>query len=331
LSTQQQCLHLTHQNLSASAKAARNKSNAPDVDVSTEDYLTCETKDFVEIAIKADVFYQIDDAEKVLLIVGKGNVSSLVRETAIACLNSIIRSTSLAEVAQSKEVNAKSQKKEGQQFFDKVHDEFISKLHDSFNEHFGINISNIRIESFKLLNSDLSLNISKQALLTAQTESQLANLAGQTEIATAQQKRDAEVAKIRAEGDATKVRTEVDAKNRATMETAKAEADSTLIKARAEAQALEFRAEAEAKAIALKAEAEAKRSEMIAKTPIGSQLAMFQVYADMIKSSTAGVQKVVYMPVDNANNPLNFMSTAGNGLLQSINPLALPAPEKGRK
>ena len=35
--------------------------------------LVCETKDFVEIGIKADVFYRIGDAAKVLLVVGKVN------------------------------------------------------------------------------------------------------------------------------------------------------------------------------------------------------------------------------------------------------------------
>jgi regulator of protease activity HflC (stomatin/prohibitin superfamily) len=88
-------------------------------------------------------------------------------------------------------------------------------------DQFGINISNIRIESFKLMNPELSANISKQALMTAQTETQLANLAGQTEIALAQQRRDAEVNRIKAEGDSTRLKTETDARNRTTMETAK--------------------------------------------------------------------------------------------------------------
>ena len=41
-------------------------------------------------------------------------------------------------------------------FFDKVHDEFIAKLHDTFVEKFGIEITNIRIESFKINNKELS-------------------------------------------------------------------------------------------------------------------------------------------------------------------------------
>lgn len=106
-------------------------------------------------------------------------------------------------------------------FFDKVHDEFISKLHDTFIEHYGIEITNIRIESFRIINQELANNISKQAFVTAQTETQLANLSGQSEIATAQQRRDAEVARIKAEGEAVRLKTETDAKNRAILESAR--------------------------------------------------------------------------------------------------------------
>jgi regulator of protease activity HflC (stomatin/prohibitin superfamily) len=126
-------------------------------------------------------------------------------------------------------------------FFDKVHDEFLSKLHDSFMEQYGIDMCNIRIESFKIINQELAANISKQVLTTTQTTSQLANLAGQTEIATAEQKRNAEVARIKAEGESVRLRTENDAKNRAVTDTAKSDADAQLVRARAEAQALEIK------------------------------------------------------------------------------------------
>jgi len=299
LSTQQQCLHLV------------------DPKYAKDGILSCETKDFVEIGLKADVFYKIADAEKVLLVVGKENVAQLVRETAVATLNSIIRSTSLAEVAQNKEFAAKSEKNSLQEkketgnapmFFDKVHDEFISKLHDSFMDHYGISITNIRIESFKIMNQELATSISKQAFTTAQTETQLANLAGQTEIATAQMKRDSEVNRIKAEGDSLRLKTDTDAKNRSIMDSAKAEADATVVRAKAEATAVEVRAQAEAKSILLKAEAESKRAEMLSNTPLGGQIQMYQMYAAMVRDSLAGVEKIIYMPTDAMNNPLSFMN-----------------------
>jgi len=279
-----------------------------------EHILSCETKDFVEIGIKADIFYRIVEAEKVLLIVGKDNVIPLVRETSIATLNSIVRNTSLAEVAQNKEVTAKTQRgveSDGTTpkqpiFFDKVHDEFISKLHDSFIDRYGIEISNIRIESFKIINQELAKNISQQALVTTQTETQLTNLAAQTEIAIAQQRRDADVARIKAEGDASKLKTETDARNRATMETAKAQAESLLIQAKASSTAMALKADAEAKAILLKAEAEAKRADMLQKTQLGAQISMFQMYAEMVKGSLNNVPKVLYLPADAGHNPFSF-------------------------
>jgi len=302
LSTQQQCAHLVD---------SKDKKDGKEKKI-----LTCETKDFVEIGIKADVFYKIEDPEKVLLVVGKDNIAQLVKETAIATLNSIIRSTALREIAQNKEVTAQSQKKLENQaagfapsapmFFDKVHDEFISKLHDTFLEHYGISVTNIRIESFHILNQELASSISKQAMTTAQTETQLANLASQTEIATAQQQRDADVARIKAEGEAVKLKTETDAKNRSVLEIAKAEADANVIRAKSEASAVELRAQAEAKSILLRGEAEAKRAELLANSPLGPQIQMYQMYADMVKNALGGVEKVIYMPVEMANNPLNF-------------------------
>lgn len=58
MSTQQQSLALMHDDQKGkTSKEAR--------------LLFCETKDFVEIGIRSDVFYKIIDAERVLLVVGK--------------------------------------------------------------------------------------------------------------------------------------------------------------------------------------------------------------------------------------------------------------------
>jgi len=307
----------------------------------SEGLLTCETKDFVEIGLKADVFFKIADPEKTLLVVGQENCALLVRDTAIATLNSIIRSTSLAEVAQNKEIAARSERIANQSkgspyapsaplFFDKVHDEFISRLHDSFMDRFGIEMTNIRIESFRIISTELATNMSKQAFLTAQTESQLSNLAGQTEIATAQQKRDAEVANIKAVGEAVKLQTETDAKNRTILEVARADAEATVVKAKAESQAIELRAQAEAKSILLRAEAEAKRAEMLSQTPLGPQIQLYAMYVEMVKNSVGGVPKVMVMPNDTANNPLNFFSFQ-QGQVPGLTPLLNQPSNTGKK
>lgn len=63
-------------------------------------------------------------------------------------------------------------------FFERAHDEFLNKLHDDFMERYGVDICNIRIESFKIMDDELSDQISKHALTTAQIENEMANLEG---------------------------------------------------------------------------------------------------------------------------------------------------------
>merc|ERR1711981_1397045 len=182
-----------------------------------DDLIIAETKDFVKVGICADIFFSIADASKTVMRVGKDGIQILVMETAIGTLTNIIRSTALNEIAQSQSVaEAPSMKKTEEDikaaqatgqpsapfFFDRAHDEFLARLHDDFLDRYGIEISNIRVASCKIMDPELSASISKQALVTAQTENQLANLKGQTEIATQEQDRDARVAQIAAEQEA---------------------------------------------------------------------------------------------------------------------------------
>merc|ERR1712187_669488 len=140
--------------------------------------------------------------------------------------------TNLCEFAQSQLSSAQSADKNKVQtaeamgqpsaplFFDKAHDEFLARLHDDFIERNGIEISNIRVESFKIMDEELASFISRQAITTAQTENQLANLKGQTEIATAEKERQARVAQIAAEQEARAMMTTTDAQNKTQLEKA---------------------------------------------------------------------------------------------------------------
>ena len=120
----------------------------------------------------------------------------------MATLTNIIRSTALNQIAQSQNVSAASPiediTKEGglstvasmvnkydppppatapmAEFFEKTHDEFMTKLHDDFNLRYGVTISNIRIEAFKIMDDDLAEQISKHALTTAQIENEMVSL-----------------------------------------------------------------------------------------------------------------------------------------------------------
>mmetsp|Transcript_20107 Transcript_20107/g.37869 ORF Transcript_20107/g.37869 Transcript_20107/m.37869 type:complete len:560 (+) Transcript_20107:542-2221(+) len=136
-----------------------------DVDVDS-DLTICETKDLVKVGIRADIFYSISDPEKCIVKIDTDELEDLVRETAIATLTNIIRSTALNQIAQSSNVSAGSPHdqvrgampnfaKSNEQvypsaipvspvrndeeihpppsapmaeFFDKTHDEFMSKV-----------------------------------------------------------------------------------------------------------------------------------------------------------------------------------------------------------
>merc|ERR1719253_92617 len=305
-----------------------------------EEVLICETKDLVKVGIRADVFFAIDDPAKCLVSVGRDQTEVLVRETSIATLTNIIRSTALNEIAQSKLPSAVSEGKlareaQNQQaigasaplFFDKAHDDFLGKLHDDFLAKYGINISNIRIESFKIMDEGLANSISKQAVVTAQTQSQLANLKGETEIATATQEREAQVLKIQADAKAKVLAMSTEAENKMRVANAEATAQARAIEAEraaeaqacavrrqaeAEADAIRLKAEAEAHAIAVKAEAEAKRASQVGATDLGRQLALLGTYAGIVQKSNEGVSKVVYCdPALKPGNPLGLMTLDG--------------------
>merc|ERR1712157_482045 len=135
------------------------------------DLTICETKDLVKVGMRADVFYSIEDPEKCIQKIDTDELEDLVRETAVATLTNIVRSTALNEIAQSKEVSTgrkqsslqvlppptqeqdpvEETKEQTIVFFEKVHDEFLAKLNEDFMERYGVDIANIRIESFKIM------------------------------------------------------------------------------------------------------------------------------------------------------------------------------------
>jgi len=215
-----------------------------------------------------------------------------------------MRSSALNQVALSRVVHAADRADEGVSenkptgplFFDRVHDDFILRLHDNFNSLYGIEISNIRIESFKIINQELSDNISKQAIITAQTETKLANLESQREIATAEMERDSAVARIKVQATALQLTTATTARNQATLANANAKAQALKIEAQGASDALLTRATAESKAIEMKAAAEKKRAQDLSATALGEQLALLGVQSEMVNGAMKGVSKIVYLP-----------------------------------
>mmetsp|Transcript_10612 Transcript_10612/g.15536 ORF Transcript_10612/g.15536 Transcript_10612/m.15536 type:complete len:894 (-) Transcript_10612:464-3145(-) len=232
-------------------------------------------------------------------------------------------------------------------FFEKAHDLFMNKLHDDFKQRYGVDIVNIRIESFKIMDSELAYQISKQALTTAQVENELANLDGQSLILTQKERTTAEVQNINATAEASALKTKLDAENQRKIEAAQAEAEALKIarrakaeaesetivaKARAEAKAAEaeaeamkiatkaeadavlMKADAEAKAISMKAAAESERAQVLSRTELGQQECLLGIYSDMVKQSNSGVEKIVYM-----DSSVNRQSPFALGCLDNLN------------
>ncbi len=173
-------------------------------------------------------------------------------------------------------------------FFERAHDEFLNKLHDDFMERYGVDICNIRIESFKIMDQELSEQISKHALTTAQIENEMANLEGKSLISTTQERTAADVKNINAQAEAEACKTHADAENQRKIEKAKTDAEALRIaaqsKAEMEAEAILTKAKATAEAIRLKAAAEAQRAEMLSNTTLGQQEALLAIYKDMVDS-----------------------------------------------
>ena len=361
LSTKQRSIRLItygadHKIAKSTGKCAKKWEAKFDDD---SDLLVCETKDLVKVGVRADVFYSISDPDKCIHTLNTDELEDLVRETAVATLTNIIRSTALNQIAQSRQISADSaedvvasnvtvvgedekeqdstdsQKAPVTYFFDRAHDEFMTKLHEDFVTRYGVDIANIRMESLKIMDAELANEIAQNCLVTAHVENQLSNLQGQNLIATQKEQTQADCEKIKAVAEAKSQETLANAENLRKIEAAKAEAESrklrTITEAQAEADAILLKARAEAEAIRLKAAAEAERAKLLSKTELGQQQCLFEIYADMIKSSNAGVDKVVYMdPSVNKDSPFALGSLDGlNRDLHSLSKIGIASASHG--
>lgn len=354
LSTKQRSIRLITYNAShklakskdrRSSKDTRNKHKdhsmsewQPQLD-DESDLLICETKDLVKVGVRADVFYSIADPDKCIQTLNTDELEDLVRETAVATLTNIIRSTALNQIAQSRQISAsvteesipeaenvtaldddgspmEQQDTAVSYFFDRAHDEFMTKLHEDFVTRYGVDIVNVRMESLKIMDTELANEIAQNCLTTAHVENQLSNLQGQNLIATQKEQTAADCEKIKAVSEAKAEKTRADAENKRRVDATKAEAESTkfqlITEAQAQADAILLKAKAEAEAIRLKASAEAERAKLLSQTTLGQQQCLFEIYADMVKSSNEGVNKVVYLdPSVNKDSPFSLGSLDG--------------------
>lgn len=283
-----------------------------------------ESSDYVQLAVKADVFYEIKNPESVYSKID--NVVKFISDTAVATLGGIIRNSTLADIGQSsrpafgKVAETKRESKAGEQpltdlqqlpltaptipepsapapsFYAKVHDQFLDELHKHAIESWGIHISNIRIESLKINDVALAKDISSQAVIYAKTQAQLANVDYQSRI----QQTNANIA-------ANTTRTQAAAEANRITQIATAEAEAIQTRAAAEGAA-------ERKRLEEKAEGMATYVEKMSKTDLGKRLAV----GDLQARALQGTQKI-YIPTEGlrALSLLGLFSTPSDTVFAS--------------
>merc|ERR1711964_426433 len=107
-----------------------------------------------------------------------------------------------------------------------VHDQFMSTIHDHILENWGIDISNLRIESLNIADRALAASIANQAVTVSEQEARHLMLSKETEIIT-----------VQANNKARELQIKVDAESMAIRIKATAESEAIVLKARAEKEA----------------------------------------------------------------------------------------------
>jgi len=263
-----------------------------------------ESKDYVQIAVKAAIYYQVADPAKALVTVQ--DIHREIKELGIATLQQIIRSSTLVDIAGTTQISYSESKAEmpqnegGSDFYEKIHDRFMLQLHDVILEQWGIDINNIRIESLRIHDKTLAQSIANQAVQVSQLEAQHMMLAKQSEIK------------------------KVEANNRAMQQKIAVEAETDVIRQRAEADAsaIVSKAKAQREAKILIGEGEAEYSNLVQKTGLGAELAKMQIQAEAIK----GLNQIAYVP--HLPGILNKLGQNGAGIQLSTSAL-MPLNKRG--
>lgn len=256
-----------------------------------------ESSDYVELSITASLFYRVKDPKKALENIQ--DIELQVKETAIATLAGIIRSTSLTEIAQNTTPVYKKTIEQPNKFglkappfYQKVHDMFLQELHDYVLEDWGIEINNIRIESLKINDTRLAKDIAQNAITVSQMDVKYNMLQKQSEITETEARMKANANKIDAEGNA-----------KVLLEKTRAEIDSNNLRADGEAKVLERKTQAEIESLIkiadakkqakiLEGEGEKSYIDNISSNKYGPLLAQMNLQKDAVK----GIQQIAYLP-----------------------------------
>lgn len=232
-----------------------------------------ESKDYVQITVRAAVYYKIRDPKQALIEVGV-NIDKQIRDIAIAALQQIIRSSTLVDIAGSSKVSYGKNNESSHQgevdFYAKIHERFMAELHDHILQEWGIDINNIRIESLRIHDKKLAASIANQAIQVSEMEARHMMLEKETEIITVEENNKAKELQIKTEAEAY-----------ATQRNAEAKATSVITAAKAHKQAT-----------VLRGEGEKEYANLVKSSGLGAELAMLDIHAKAMK----GMKQVCYVP-----------------------------------
>ena len=260
-----------------------------------------ESSDYVELSITANVFYRVKDPKKVLETVQAKNIEHQIKETAISTLAGIIRSTSLAEIAQNTKPNYTASEPvinddpfapSAPPFYQRVHDMFLQELHDYVLKDWGIEINNIRIESLKIKDDVLSKNIAKQAITVSQLEVKYGMLQKQAEITETETRIDVNAKNIKAEGESQVILQKTNAEANSLIAIAEAKKRVKIMEGEAEAESLIKISEAKKQEKIMEGEGGKSYLESISVNEYGPHLAQLNIQKDAL----SGMQQIAYMP-----------------------------------
>ncbi|MFK7827494.1 MAG: SPFH domain-containing protein [Oligoflexales bacterium] len=253
--------------------------------------------DNVGLKINADVFYILNDPETAF---EKGfesidDITKTLKDQAIATLVNIVRREQFANIGQSGSRRAKQKEvtEEGKEdlkidfakFFKNTHDQFVDELQETFGDTYGIQIENIRILSIDFADQKLAESIMNNAILYAQTKSQLENIESQQEINTKRAEYEKAVKIIESEGESQAAINRAQGKGESMKIEAQMKAEQIRILAEANAEKVRLAADAEKYSIERKAEAKQDYARKLGETELGGQMTLYDIQAQALKNT----------------------------------------------
>jgi len=251
-----------------------------------------ESADYVPLKVKANVSYRV--VEPVKLIDSVEDHKQMIKEVASSTISSIIRSSTLGDIAAHSKKDFLGEKVKGQKhsasvegtpFHEQLFSRFMSQVGDKLLKELGIEVVNINVVEIRIENKQLADMISKQAIKISDLEAQHTTLAKEREVKREKALIEKEQATLLCEADiirATKA-----------AEALKIKKDSEL---KVQIDEIKLKAAAKAEAMNMQSDAEARHAERMSQTPLHEKLAIINATMGPQVTALKNVKQIAYVP-----------------------------------